>query len=150
MLHAIKLLLPVLIPSWRFFDEITPSARIEFCMLPHADATPDQWYTLRPKPAHLPFRTMLLRLFWNPDWNESLFLVSCSERLIMQPTKHSIDEIVTRIQSKMRQEAKTKNAPAPSCMQFRLQCISREGGHLNTETVFLSDIYPSNNESITP
>jgi len=34
------------------------------------------------------------RMFWNPSWNESLFLVSCAERLLQNPTPHSEDEIM--------------------------------------------------------
>ena len=33
MLRTLKLLLPVLIPSWRFFDFIAPSPRIQFSLL---------------------------------------------------------------------------------------------------------------------
>ena len=33
MLQTVKLLLPALIPSWRFFSTIAPSPRIEFALL---------------------------------------------------------------------------------------------------------------------
>ena len=50
MLHGLKLLLPALIPSWRFFDTIAPSPRIEYALLhdPHAAAA---WREFRPRPA---------------------------------------------------------------------------------------------------
>lgn len=37
-------------------------------------------------------------MLWNPVRNESLFLVSCAERLIEHPTVHSEEEILKRIE----------------------------------------------------
>ena len=83
MLRPLALLLPALIPSWRFFDVIAPSPRIEFAMLTSPDSAA-VWQAFRPRPARVALSTMLGRLFWNPRWNESLFLVSCAERLVDQ------------------------------------------------------------------
>ena len=43
MLQTLKLLLPALIPSWRFFDTIAPSPRIEFTLLKTAQDAPGDW-----------------------------------------------------------------------------------------------------------
>ncbi len=40
---------------------------------------------------------MLGRLVWNAHWNEALFVVSCAERLVANPTAHSENEIFRRI-----------------------------------------------------
>lgn len=32
-------------------------------------------------------------MFWNPDWNETLYSVSLAERLTIEPTVHSEREI---------------------------------------------------------
>ncbi len=82
MLSIVKLLLPALIPSWRFFDTIAPSPRIEFTLLKTADDVPENWQEFRPRPAHLSPGSMLKRLFWNPRWSETLFPVSCTELLM--------------------------------------------------------------------
>src|ERR1700679_1033555 len=113
MLKTLKLLLPALIPSWRFFDVIAPSPRIEFVLLNTRQATVDNWREFRPRPMYLPMREMLKRMFWNPRWNETLFLVSCSERLMESGEEHSAKEIARRIQTELSQ----KTTPF---LQFRL------------------------------
>ncbi len=75
-----QLLLPVLIPSWRFFRDVGDSPRIEL-------RGPDGgWTELTARPERLPLTTYLRRLFWNPRWNEYLFLMSLSERLVTDPS----------------------------------------------------------------
>ncbi len=67
---------------------------------------------------------MLRRLIWNPRWNESLFLVSCAERLADQPTAHSENEIFARIAADL---ARAPDAAAlPAWLSFRLLFLSRE------------------------
>lgn len=136
MLRSFQLLLPALIPSWRFFDVIAPSPRIEFALLESEQDTADHWREFRPRPEKLSFITMLRRLFWNPDWNESLFLVSCAERIAEHPTEHSQQEILARIRNDL-----TENT-APY-LQFRLVFISRHDAELRREILFTSPIHPS-------
>lgn len=133
MLPTLKLLLPALIPSWRFFDVIAPSPRIEFTVLKSADDVASYWQEFRPRPAHVTIGSMIKRLFWNPQWNESLFLVSCAERMIENPTDHSYQEILKRIQTEIK---------APY-LQFRLVFIRREGEVLQKETLFMSSVHAS-------
>eukprot|EP01041_Mallomonas_annulata_P029338 gene29338-51316_t len=102
MFKALRLLLPALIPSWNFFDVIAPSPRIEYALGALPAAPLDAWREFRPRPAHLPLWRMLARLLWNRHWNETLFLVSCAERLVDQPTAHSEDEIFRRIAADLR------------------------------------------------
>lgn len=135
MLKSLKLLAPALLPSWRFFDRVTASPRIEFTRLTAAaDNVPD-WQEFRPRPQSLSFGTVLRRLFWNPEWNETLFLTSCAERLLENPTEHSVTEISSRI-------AATLEPSAPNggdqFFQFRLALISREGGARKKEITYIS------------
>lgn len=134
MLRPLALLLPALIPSWRFFDVIAPSPRIEFATL----ASPDSaavWQAFRPRPARVALSTMLVRLFWNPRWNESLFLVSCAERLVDQPTQHSQDEIFQRIASDLRDRLEGGPEAAP-WLTFRLVFLQRQGVRIVGEERF--------------
>lgn len=117
MLRLISLLLPALIPSWRFFKTVAPSPRIEYRLISNGATGP--WREDRPRPASLSAGQILKRMFWNPDWNEQLFLVSCSERLIEIPTDHSLNEINTRVARLL--------PPGPELLQFRLVFLSREG-----------------------
>jgi hypothetical protein len=100
-LKAVRLmfryLLPALIPSWRFFDYIAPSPRIEFAVIAAVDDPAMRWREFRPRPAHLPVAAMLRRLLWNPLWNESLFMVSCAEKLLDKPSTRRETELLTRI-----------------------------------------------------
>ena len=118
MLAVIKFLLPALTPSWRFFDSVGPSPRIEY-------STPDGWREFRPLPALVTWRQMGRRLFWNPDRNESLFLTSCAERLLESPNLHSIREI----------EARLADAP---WRQWRIVLITRDETRLMREIAWLS------------
>jgi len=77
---------------------------------------------------------MVKRLFWNPDWNESLFLVSCAERLMEAPTAHSTREILMRILSDGPGEAATH-------VQFRLVFVRREGAELIREVTYISPVF---------
>lgn len=142
MLQTFKLLLPALIPSWRFFDEIAPSPRIEFTLLETTDTIPRNWQEFRPRPPRVSVSDMLKRLFWNPRWNESLFLVSCAERLMQHPTRHSEREIIQRIKAELQ-----CHAIAAPYFQFRLIFVSRQGTELQTHVTFASPIYPCSGEA---
>ncbi len=141
MLHTLKLLLPALLPSWNFFDVIAPSPRIQFALLNTKNETPQQWQTFRPRPDNITFKQMLTRMLWNPRWNESLFVMSCAERIIAQHTQplvrqHSEDEILKRIS----QELSVTLSPEENYLQFRLELVQRQGEKLRHDIVFHSRI----------
>lgn len=130
MLQPLKLLLPALIPSWNFFDEIAASPRIEYAVLPSPDDAGD-WREFRPRPPRVsPFATVG-RLFWNARWNETLFVVSCAERLLAEPTEHSRSEIFRRI----ARDIPDKNA----WLRFRISLVSEQNGALIREMAFISE-----------
>lgn len=142
-MRVLKLLLPALIPSWNFFDVIAPSPRIEFALLSSEDKEPSEWHEFRPHPARVSFMRMLGRMLWNPVWNESLFMVSCAERLIEQPTRpspHGEDEILKRIAAELKGDE--THVVTGLYLQFRLRVVRREGVQLQQELVFLSRIRP--------
>lgn len=138
MLHILKLLLPALIPSWNFFDVIVASPRIQFSILNKESETTESWQEFRPRPAHLSIWQMLGRMFWNTDWNESLFLMSCAERLMEYPTRHSEDEILKRIKADIISDKDNLNLKETTQVQFRLVFIRREGDSLKEEVKFQS------------
>ena len=133
MLVFLKLLLPALIPSWRFFDAVGPSPRIEFALLEAPQDEPAEWREFRPRPTLLTGPEMLRRLFWNPDRNESLFLTSCAERLLETPTAHSRDEIQTRLAADLAPDA-------PLYVRWRLVRIQRRGAQLVTDVAYVSPV----------
>ena len=100
MLRFIALLLPAVIPSWRFFKSVEPSPRVQWAAI-RPDGTQTGWQDFRPRPLRVSPARMLWRLFWNPVWNDGLFVVSCAERISLTPNQQDIDQIARRI----RQEA---------------------------------------------
>lgn len=149
MFQSLKLLLPALIPSWNFFDIIAPSPRIQFTLLNSEEEFANQWHEFRPQPTRVSFIQMLGRMFWNPRWNESLFLVSCAERIMQQDTanqiqqssvqqspdqliniQHSETEILNRIARELRQKTSQFDIHSATHLQFRLLFIQREYSQL--------------------
>lgn len=139
MWKTVLLILPVLLPSWRFFKTIEPSPRVQWALFSARGDTSEHWHEFRPRPAYLSPFQMFRRLFWNPAWNESLFLVSCAERLQEQPTDHSINEIRQRV---LREIAQLPIKSAGMLLQFRLVFVHRDGARLTKEILFLSDHFP--------
>ena len=108
MRRTLALLAPVLVPSWRFFDAIGPSPRIEYALSPSAHAPEQAWRAFRPRPTSISPQDRLKRLISNPVWNESLFLVSCAERLIAEPTDHSRRELFYRVRRDVARRQETE------------------------------------------
>ena len=137
MFCLISLLLPALIPSWRFFKTVAPSPRVEYRLLRHGVA--GAWQEDRPCPAHLSIFTMLRRMLWNPEWNEQLFMVSCAERLVEEDSPHcsahSEQEINRRIARLLPMAGETD-------LQFRLVFWRRDGAQLVKEVGFESTPVP--------
>ena len=142
LLHTLKLLLPALIPSWNFFDVIAPSPRIQFTLLNKEDDSLQEWHEFRPRPIHISFIEMLKRMFWNPKWNESLYMLSCAERLIEKYTPHSEDEILQRIIQELKNTPENALLLNATHLQFRLIVIQRKNAQLHEELIFISRIQP--------
>jgi hypothetical protein len=136
VLKPLRLLLPALIPSWNFFDVIAPSPRIEYALTAAREDAPTEWLEFRPRPEHVSVPTMLMRLFWNPRWNQTLFVVSCAERLIDEPTDHGQDEIFRRIAADLARRA--DSAALGAWLSFRLVFLGREGEVIDREALFQS------------
>jgi len=142
MLHTLKLLIPALIPSWNFFDIITPSPRIQYTLLESENETAHEWHEFRPRPAHLSFLQMLGRMLWNAKWNETMFVVGCAERLMEQPTRHSENEIMQRITRDLVSGDYSMQLNAVTHLQFRLLVVQRQDDALEQEVVYVSRIMP--------
>ena len=85
------------------------------------------------------------RMLFNADWNESLFLVSCAERLIEYPTKHSEDEIFKRLIAGISDKDKASGA---KFIQFRLVFVRREDDSIIEEINYQSELRTINNSVI--
>ena len=149
LLHTLKLLLPALLPSWNFFDIIAPSPRIQFTLLNTENDLPHEWHEFRPRPVYISFIQMLKRMFWNPKWNESLYMLSCAERLIEKYTPHSEDEILQRIIQELKNTPLNDLLVNATYLQFRLLVIQRKNAQLHEELIFLSRIQPLSTRDVS-
>lgn len=126
MLRLLGLYLPVLFPSWRFFKEVLPGPKVEVRI-------DGMWTEAMPRPAHVGPWTMLTRLFWNPRWNEALFVMSCAERMVVEPGDHAAREIRDRA---------SRHVGAPGPLVFRLVISEQVGGVKVTAVPYQSDVSP--------
>lgn len=133
----LRLLLPALIPSWRFFDIIAPSPRIEFALLDREDDPEPKWRAFRPHPAHVPVTAAIGRLFWNSRWNETLFLVTCAERLLEQPSSFRENEILRRVAHAF-ERGEIASGANPQFVRVRILVLKRENSQIRGRVMFTS------------
>lgn len=133
----LKLILPVIFPSWRFFSSIGASPRIQFAFLQNKIDEPTIWQEFRPLPASITFTEALSRLFWNREWNETLYMNTCAERLFDEYSLMREQEIMTRILATVH-AGKIKPEPNSNFMLFRISAICRENHAVTQSVVFIS------------
>lgn len=91
MLRLVALYVPVLFPSWRFFQEVGAGVRLE---VSQAD---DDWVALAPLAKQiLPLRA-LFSLFHNRQWNEWLFAITCAERFLVDRSQQAENELKAQL-----------------------------------------------------
>lgn len=128
MLRWMILLLPALIPSWRFFQTIEPSPRIEYRV--HGDRL-GSWRPMCPQPDRVSPGQMMIHLVWNPARNDALFLTSCAERILVDGRDHAKQEILRRIRD-------IEGITADDIVQFRLVTVQRVGNALERSVAYTS------------
>jgi len=139
---GLRLLMPAIVPSWRFFDTVTASPRVDYALLTASDEPVEQWREFRPRPAVLRLGTMLRRMLWNAQWNENLYLVSLAERLMSAGTEetaiHSQRELLLRVARHLDRRGSDHQA----YLQIRLRLVSRAdaAARVTSETVYLSGL----------
>jgi len=135
MMRVLQLLLPALVPSWKFFKSIQPSPRVQWRLIANAEDTDSQWNEFYLRPDKVSWSETVLRVFWNGQWNEKLFMVSLAERLTAYPNNAGVDEIFRRIKAEIKSRALVDDA---SNLQFRLLHVFRAGDEIVSEVTFLS------------
>lgn len=147
MLDVVKLLMPALFPSWRFFDVIAPSPRIELALADTPDTEPPAddpaWREGRSLRARLGPVARAVSFFWNPRWNETLYLATCAERLMQDPSEHSSREIRRRLRRDLAAQGRAAKGRAALYFRFRLVFVSREGARLRRDVAYVSPAYPT-------
>ncbi len=133
IVKTLSLLLPALIPSWRFFKTVEPSPRIEISLAQEGGWS--DWAERRPRPAHVGFWAMLRRMFWNPAWNADLYLVSCAERMTAGYCAHSDAQIIAGVR-----EALT--GQGARLFRYRLVFVLREEARMVMFIEYESPVLP--------
>jgi len=133
----LKLLLPILFPSWRFFSSIGPSPRIHYAFLKHEDDHPESWNEFRPKPEKISFKQSMCNLFHNPTWNETLYINTCAERLFESYSEMREREIMRRLLNFISAN-KIAIKPDWKYVVYRISAIMREGQVVTQQVTFIS------------
>ena len=122
MWRLLELYLPVIFPSWRFFAEIGAGPRVEYRL------NGGPWVSATTPPACETLAAAALRLFWNRDGNERLFLVTCAERILTKSSPKAEDELARRL---------AWQAGGVGRLIFRIRLVDADG----CETAFVSAPY---------
>lgn len=125
---TLSLLLPTLFPSWRFFQTVGPSPRIEYRIVQNGQAS--DWAQSHPLPEHVSALQMLGRMLWNPARNTQLYMVSLAERLVSGIHDHSEAELNRLIQEQV--------LATQGQLQFRLMFLTPEGDQITAAVVYES------------
>ena len=138
-------LLPALFPSWRFFDRIGPAPQVEYAWGATAADAGHTWRALRQEPLRVLLPELLASLVWNPDRNESLFLVSYAERLLDDPTPARAELLWTRA-ADLACRARRANddaLPGPAgYLRVRIVEVTRDGDRLARDVMYVSEARP--------
>lgn len=133
----LKLLLPVIFPSWRFFSSIGPSPRIHYAFLQNENDTPDAWQEFRPRPEKVSLKNGLWRLLHNPEWNETLYINTCAERLFEGYSEMREQEIMRRILAAIKR-GEIKTETAKPFVTYRISAVMREGQVISQQVTFVA------------
>jgi hypothetical protein len=133
----LKLCLPVIFPSWRFFSSIGPSPRIHFTFLKNENDEPDAWQEFRPRPAKVGLKNGLWRLLHNPEWNETLYINTCVERLFEGYSEMREREIMRRILTAIHSGEITVDADK-LYVTYRISAVMREGQVIGQQVTFVA------------
>lgn len=133
-----RLLLPALIPAWRFFDAIGPSPRLEWRWRDSRRRPLGPWHAFAPRPAALGPGQILRRLAWNPRWNEALYAMRCAERILEGERDFPVNELTRRLRDALADIATEPVA----YFEFRVVAHTRADGRLVHAVAWRSPLLP--------
>jgi hypothetical protein len=133
----LKLILPVIFPSWRFFSSIGPSPRIHIAFLQNENDETDAWQEFRPRPAKVSLKSGLWRLLHNPEWNETLYINTCAERLFEGYSEMREQEIMRRILAAIHRGEIKVDTTKPY-VTYRISAVMREGQVIGQQVTFVA------------
>lgn len=118
MWRLLALVLPGLVPSWRFFGQVGASPRVDIWR-------DGAWVPALDWPDQVRLGARLRRLAWNPAWNRHLFTVTLAERILTAaPAPDPVD--IALMQESLGGEA----------VRFRISVLHRAGAGLTRTPVY--------------
>ncbi len=133
----LKLILPILFPSWRFFSSVGPSPSIEVGFAADKNSEPQEWLPFRPLPKRINFTLGLQQLFHNPLWNERLYINTCAEHLFEGYAEFRELEIGRRLVVAVLNKEIVVDAES-EYLVFRIRALESEAGQVCDDVVFVS------------
>ena len=133
----IKLILPILFPSWRFFSSIGPSPRIEVGFVADKNSEPQEWLPFRPLPKKINFALGLQQFFHNPLWNERLYINTCAEYLFEGYSEYREQEIGKRLVAATLSKEMVVDDKF-HYLVFRIRAIESEVEQVRDDVAFVS------------
>jgi hypothetical protein len=130
----LKLLFPILFPSWRFFSGIGLSPRFDFGFIKYTDEQPENWQEFSVLPEKVELGKGIVRLLHNPEWNERLYINTCAENLFDQYSEFHEQEIARRILCILKQQEKLPEGYTYFC--YRIRAVMIEDNLVKDEVVF--------------
>lgn len=144
----IKLLLPVLFPSWRFFSGIGPSPRFDIGFVKEGETDPLHWIDLSQLPKQLGIWHGVGRLFHNPVWNDWLYINTCAEHLFEFNSDFREREIADRLLSLFQANA-NKIPDEASYFCFRIRAIESDDLYPREKIAFFSKLFSLDMEKVS-
>jgi len=133
----LKLLLPILFPSWRFFSSIGPSPRVHIAFSNNENDEPVNWREFRSIPKNVSFKEGAFRLFHNPCWNETLYINTCAERLFEDYSEMREQEIMRLILSAIKSGEISPDANS-TYLRFKISAVVRVEKVVTQPVTFIS------------
>jgi hypothetical protein len=137
VIKFIKLFIPVLFPSWRFFSGIGASPRIQYAFLQSEQGEPETWNNFRVIPPQVGFKNAFVRLFFNPVWNETLYINTCAEHLFEEYSAMREQEIMRRLLAAI-ERGEVVATPKARYLVYRIVALIREGEVITSPVAFIS------------
>ncbi|HVK99593.1 MAG TPA: hypothetical protein VM553_07275 [Dongiaceae bacterium] len=123
-------------------------------MLAEENAEPE-WHPFRPRPTRIPLSHYLLRLLWNPQGNEALYLLSSSEKILERDSPQAREVIAARIAQAIKaghistslfskphsSKPHSSKPPSTTLFRFRLMEVERVENELVRRERFISPVF---------
>ena len=109
-MKTLTLFLSAIISSWQFFKEAAEAPVLEISF------NDENWDVLSLRSDKRTFLGFLGGIFYNPKWNEALYIMDCAERLLTDISQRNIDELMDRVVLYL----KSRNLLNSSQLKYRL------------------------------